>query len=682
MKNLFKHVFFIALSVLIFGCESDDDQMVDLSDLAAPSNLGASFKITQDNSGLVTVTPKGESANTFAVDFGDGSEPATGIKPGESVDHIFAEGDYQVGVTGTNLNGESAEGTQDLTVSFREPEGLEVTIAKAADDNYTINVSAAAQYAAMFEVYFGDAEDEEPTPLMIGETVSHTYESVGDYDVRVVALSGGAASAELTQTVEIRDPLFLPIDFESPTKNYSFYNFGGADGAVDPVIDNPDPSGINTSDKVAAYTKPVGSEVWAGTTINLDQNIDFSSQKYISVDVWSPQAGIPVIFKIENVNDANIFVESTVNTTVSNQWETLTFDMSAADLSLDYAKIVLFFNFGTPGNGETYYFDNIQQTTLDPIKLPLTFESENITYNWGGFGGASGAVIENPDMSGINTSSRVTSLSKSNGSEVWAGISLNLEEPVEYSNGTTVKMKVWSPRAGTPILFKMEKSDSEPDANGNPSVVVEVSQNTTVAGEWEELSFDLTSFDAFDTSIDYDRVIVFYDFNNAGQGEDFYFDDIKIGETQYISLFSELGEDVTVDTWRTVWSASDYEEVEFDGRLTKHYFNLDFVGIETVAEQVDASEMTHFHTDVWIENGTTFRVKLVDVGTDGSFDGGDTTEDEVVFENLPQGEWVSLDIPLSDFPNLTNRTNIAQYIYSGLPAGEVNVYLDNIYFHN
>ena len=681
MKNLFKHVFFIALSVLIFGCESDDDQ-VDLSDMALPSNLGATFKITQDNSGLVTITPKGESANTFQVDFGDGSSPATGIKVGESVEHVYEEGDYQVGIMGLNLNGRTAEGTQDLTVSFRAPEGLEVTIAKAADDNYTVNVSATAEYAAMFEVYFGDTDDEEPTPMMIGETVSHTYDSVGDYDVRVVALSGGSATTELTQTVEIRDPLLLPVDFESPTKNYSFYNFGGADGVVDPVIDNPDPSGINTSARVAEYTKPVGSEVWAGTTINLDENIDFSTQKYIAVDVWSPQAGIPVIFKVENINDANIFVESTVNTTVSNEWETLVFDMSGADLSMDYAKIVLFFNFGTPGNGETYYFDNIKQTTLDPIKLPLNFESENATYNWGGFGGASGEVIDNPDMSGINTSSRVTKLNKSSGSETWAGISLNLDEPVEYSNGTTVKMKVWSPRAGTPILFKMEDSDSAPDANGNPSVVVEVFQNTTVAGEWEELSFDLTSFGAFDTAIDYDRVIVFYDFGNSGQGEDFYFDDINIGDTQYISLFSDVADDVNVDTWKTSWSVSDYEEVEFDGRLTKHYFNLNYVGIETIAEPVDASEMTHFHTEIYTGNATTFRIKLVDLGPDGVYAGDDLSEHEVTIENVAQNEWVVLDIPLSDFTGLQGTSNIGQLIYSGDPSGEVDVYVDEVYFHN
>ncbi|MCP9199055.1 hypothetical protein MKO06_03990 [Gramella sp. GC03-9] len=681
MNKYLKYFFFITLSAFILGCESDDDQMVDLSGLASPSNLGASFTITQDNTGLVTITPTGQSANTFTVDFGDGSEPSSEIKPGESVDHIYAEGDYDVVVTGKNLNGVTAEGSQALTVSFRAPENLEVNIEKAADDNYTINVSATADYAAMFNVYFGDVDDEEPIAMMIGETVSHTYDAVGDYDVRVVALSGGAASTEVTQTVEIRDPLFLPIDFESPTKDYTFINFG-PDQVVDPVIDNPDPTGINTSAKVAAYTKPAGSEVWAGTTTALDQPIDFSTQKYISVDVWSPQAGIPVIFKIENLADATIFVEDQVQTTVSNQWETLTFDMTAVDTSIDYGRIVLFFNFNTSGTGETYYFDNIQTTTLDPIKLPLTFESENLNYQWNGFGGATGAVIDNPDMSGINTSSRVSTLNKTSGSEVWAGISLNLEEPVDFSNGTTAKMKVWSPRAGTPILLKMEKSDSPPDANGNPSVFVEVQQSTTVAGEWEELSFDLSTFGAFDPSIDYDRVIVFYDFNTAGQGEDFYFDDIRIGDTAYISLFSDLDEDVTVDTWRTSWSISDYEEVEFDGRLTKHYFNLDFVGIETVAEQLDITGMTHFHTDVYIENGTTFRVKLVDVGPDGSFDGGDTTEHEVVFDDLPTGEWVSLDIPLSQFENLANRRNIAQLIYSGLPAGGVNVYLDNIYFHN
>jgi plastocyanin len=183
MKKYYKIIFTFLLALPFFGCESDDDSLVDLSNLTVPADLGASFKITQDNSGLVTISPKGVSANTFTVDFGDGSAVSSEIRPGESVEHIYAEGEYNVEIIGSNLNGDSASGTQPLTVSFRQPENLEVTINKAPDDNYAISVSATADFAAMFEVYFGDVEEEEPTAFMIGESVTHTYDAIGDYDV-------------------------------------------------------------------------------------------------------------------------------------------------------------------------------------------------------------------------------------------------------------------------------------------------------------------------------------------------------------------------------------------------------------------------------------------------------------------------------------------------------------------
>lgn len=148
-----------------------------------------------------------------------------------------------------------------------------------------------------------------------------------------------------------------------------------------------------------------------------------------------------------------------------------------------------------------------------------------------------------------------------------------------------------------------------------------------------------------------------------------------------ISLFSRAYDDVPVDTWRTEWSAADYEEIAIDGNPTKRYSSLDFVGIETVANQIDITEMTHFHMDVWSVDFDVFRVKLVDFGPDGEFNGGDDTEHEIVFENLPRGEWVRLEIPLSDFEDLTTRENIAQLILSGLPTGAFTVYVDNIFFY-
>jgi len=149
-----------------------------------------------------------------------------------------------------------------------------------------------------------------------------------------------------------------------------------------------------------------------------------------------------------------------------------------------------------------------------------------------------------------------------------------------------------------------------------------------------------------------------------------------------ISLFSGVYTNVTVDTWLTPWSSADLEDIQIQGNDTKLYTNLDFAGIETVANPIDATEMDFFHIDVWSPNATTFRVKLVDLGS-GAVEG------EIAFD-IAQEEWVSLQIPLDDFadadvvtdPNnlLTVRNSIQQLIISGLPVGAVTAYVDNVYF--
>jgi hypothetical protein len=75
------------------------------------------------------------------------------------------------------------------------------------------------------------------------------------------------------------------------------------------------------------------------------------------------------------------------------------------------------------------------------------------------------------------------------------------------------------------------------------------------------------------------------------------------------------------------------------------------------------------HMNIWTPNMTTFRVKLVDFGPNGMFEeNGDNTEHEIIVENPGQSQWLSLDVPLTDFVNLANRKNIAQLILSGLPV--------------
>lgn len=148
-----------------------------------------------------------------------------------------------------------------------------------------------------------------------------------------------------------------------------------------------------------------------------------------------------------------------------------------------------------------------------------------------------------------------------------------------------------------------------------------------------------------------------------------------------ISLFSDAYTDVAVDTWRTDWSSAVLEDVTIAGDAAKKYSALDFVGIETVSNTIDATAMTHFHLDVWSANFTFFGIKLVDFGADGAFGGGDDVEHQVNFETPTQGGWISYDIPLSDFAGLTARGHLAQYILVGRPSGAATAYVDNVYLY-
>ncbi|MCK7529848.1 MAG: hypothetical protein MZV63_01690 [Marinilabiliales bacterium] len=148
-----------------------------------------------------------------------------------------------------------------------------------------------------------------------------------------------------------------------------------------------------------------------------------------------------------------------------------------------------------------------------------------------------------------------------------------------------------------------------------------------------------------------------------------------------ISLFSGAYTNVTVDTWKTDWSAASYQEVTVAGDPTKKYSALDFVGIETGSAPINATGMTHVHLDVWSADITNFGVKLVDFGANGVFGGGDDVEHQVNYASPVKGAWVSYNIPLSDFTNLTTRAHLAQYILVGQPSGATTIWVDNFYFY-
>ena len=148
----------------------------------------------------------------------------------------------------------------------------------------------------------------------------------------------------------------LPVDFELDTD----YGLIGFEGAESTVVVNPDTSGENTSETVVETIKTEGAQFYAGTAMGLDAPIDFSESEIISIKTWSPKADIPVRLKLEAAGD--VFIELDTNTTIENQWETLTWDFSGQTAGIDFTTVVVFFEFvpDLPGDGSTYYYDDIE----------------------------------------------------------------------------------------------------------------------------------------------------------------------------------------------------------------------------------------------------------------------------------------------------------------------------------
>ncbi|GAA4280712.1 hypothetical protein [Gaetbulibacter aestuarii] len=516
MKTLKYLISFVL--VLLVSCDQDNHDLSFVESHRAPSDISLAFQITQDNSGLVSITPNGQGAVTYNIDLGDGTTDKASVKQGESFEHVYAEGTYSLTVEAIGLTGLKNVITQDLVVSFKAPENLAIDAQIDPTNPFRVLVSATADFAAAFEVYFDTSNpDEVATPLQLDGTVGFEYSAVGDYTLKVVALSGGAESTEGTTTVTVNVPVEMPVDFEIFDAS-KFIGFGGASAEVVP---NPDMNGNNSA--TVGKTVKNGPEVWAGDVIILSSPIDFSNKKVINLDVWSPRPGGKLLFKLENLNDAGIFVEKEVTLQGNSAWENVSIDFTGLlDPNQTYQKLVWFFDFGTVGTGGpdwTFYVDNIKQDYAGVPISQMVQDFEGPAPTFIDFGGAGTQVIANPDASGINTSANVAALTKGNGAEVWAGSFFETGTPIDLSTFSSINVKTWSPKVGITVKLKLENVDA--------SVTYEVDQTTTVANAWENLLFDFSSAPA----ADYVRVVMFFDFGTGGDGTTYYYDDVELKGT-------------------------------------------------------------------------------------------------------------------------------------------------------
>jgi len=526
--NAIKYFLSITLVLAVFtGCKKEYTDTSFVNNAAEPAKLGVMFNITQDNTGLVTLIPSGEGVTSYDVYYGDGGDAFMKVAAGKTLQHKYAEGVYNVKLVGHNIGGKSAEMTQQLTVSFRAPENLTPSV---TTNGLTVTVGATADFETMYHVYYGDETGTNPEPFdtfIEGQPASHTYAAAGTYTIRIVALSGGAATTQAEQTVKVGRQIDLPLMFDDANFDYTTSDFGGNTSSV-----ATDPA--NNANKVLKVVKNGGAEVWSGTTLGtaagFANRIPVSTtNSKMTMRIYSPAAGLTIKLKLENHTDGTKSVETDRVTTVANKWETLTFDLNnnstgtpALNNATVYDKASVFFDFGVNGSGKVFYIDDLQIPTPASmvLGLPLDFESDVLTYSFVNFDGGGVSIVNNPQATGINTSAKVGKMVKSAG-QPWGGAFLSLDNPINFSTKKTFRMKVWSPRVGAKVLLKVENL-----TNGGISFEKEVV--TTKANEWENLTFD---YSAINTANAYQKVVLIFENGTQGDGSanfTFYFDDITL----------------------------------------------------------------------------------------------------------------------------------------------------------
>ncbi|MFD1062246.1 PKD domain-containing protein [Winogradskyella litorisediminis] len=569
--NKLKFISLFALVITFVGCDEDD---VVLPQLEA----GFTQTINQDT-GTVTFLNTSVNATDYQWDFGDGTSSslvnpiktyvsgtytvtltATNVAGAEdvfedtiviSIPEVIAFpisfDNPLVDYNATTFNGATFQVVENPDASGANPtvsnvgeitnsgasfEGLFFELGQpldlTTDNSVRILFWSTTPVDVLMKLEAGTAGDVE-IPASHGgtgwEELYFTFGASASYNQVTLFVDGPGTTPgtfyidDLTQINEADIPctdtdLEFPIDFDCETIEYATKIVGNVSFTV---VDNPELSGINSEPSKVGQITNVGDN-FENAFFNLDVPIDFSTDSSVKLKLFSSSA-LPVLLKFEDGTEADV-EDNQMH--MGTGWEELTFNLNSTG---SYNDMVLFVAFNQTDAG-TFYVDDFEQvsggttTTCDAEMSESTAASDlNITFQTDTptiiEDNTAFSYIDNPDVSGMNTSCRVGQVTRFNNSP-FDNIQIDLANKLDFNANEGIKIKVWSPIANTPILLKLEEI-------GNSNNAVEIQQNTTAANTWEELTFDFTPT----TTPQFDKIVIFFNFNVA-DGSTYFFDDLMV----------------------------------------------------------------------------------------------------------------------------------------------------------
>ncbi|MFB0937926.1 MAG: hypothetical protein QMB29_03205 [Urechidicola sp.] len=538
IKTYYKALF---LLVFLVACTEDDlRELSYLKSVELPTNIAAAYNITQDNTGLVTITPSGDGAVSYDISFGDSSTEPANVVQGNGVEHTYEEGTYEIGVIAYNLNGDSIAVTQELIVSFTAPENLVVTIENDAAISKQVNVTVTADFATMYDFYSGEDGVTDPVSGNIGDTVSYTYAEAGIYTIRVVAKGAAIETTEYTAAFEVTAILAPLTSAGTPQSR-----------------DEADVTSIFSD----AYTDITGVEYnpnWGQQTIYTDfnlngdamiqysnlnyQGIDFSgnvqdasSMETLHIDVWTTDATSLDIFPISSTS-AEFFVTKDL---VADEWNS--FDIPITEFTDQGLVVSDLKQFKFEGSG-TVFIDNLYFYRPASEYAPLLsddFEGNGNITTWTGDG--AGLTLNTPNIvnESINTSLSILQYEDTGGQ--YANIQFTADGKFDLSTGNTVySLKIYVPSSSVTgsqpnqVSLKLQNSDLGGNSWQTQTEIVK----PIVLDTWQELVFnfetdpfinlDGSSPDPVDRT-DLDKVVIQVNSENNYDSATAYIDDFAYG---------------------------------------------------------------------------------------------------------------------------------------------------------
>jgi hypothetical protein len=357
IKTLFSFVLLLAATISCSVPEGIDSDTSFVNTATDPAGVSALATITQDNTGKVTLTPRGDGATSYEIYFGDGTAKPAIVNAGGSVVHIYKEGVYKVKVVAIGLTGKKTENTQDINVSFRSPENLVVTIENDKAVSKKVTVKATADFALFYDVYFGDVPNEVPVQANNGESVSHVYATAGTYKIKIVSKSGAikptvyeedfvvtailapVASAPTPPTRVAGDVVSIFSSKYSDLANTNFYpNWGQSTQFAEFDL---------AGDKILQYSNLNYQGIEYATT-------DLTNMQFLHMDIWTANLSNLEIFLISRATGEKSIVKSLT----ANAWTSV--DIPLADFVAKGMSINDVFQFKLVGaTAGTVFIDNI-----------------------------------------------------------------------------------------------------------------------------------------------------------------------------------------------------------------------------------------------------------------------------------------------------------------------------------